>query len=162
MKRFVLTVAVAFSGFALAPTIALAGVNPSGTPAIEGDAQVGATLTCDPSQITWSSTDGGTPTAVDFDFYDWDNGSLGAEISDTNSGADNTYVVQSSDVGQQIVCTETEQDGDGLTNGDGSQDATEPSNPTATIPAPPTAAGTTIGHRGSRGRPTAYVRRQPG
>jgi Collagen triple helix repeat (20 copies) len=86
---------------------AMAAVTTSGTPTISGTPTGGDTLTC--NGPSWSSTDGGTPTPVDYTWYDASDEST--PVFDSGTGTDNQYTLSASDVGQKLVCTETEEDG---------------------------------------------------
>jgi hypothetical protein len=126
---------------ALVPAAALATVTPTGTPTITGNAVVNGTLTCDASAVNWQSNDSGTPTSIDYDWYD--GSTSGSLVTQTDT---DTYTPQKSDIGNTLVCTETDEDSGG-DDSTATTDGSQPSNavtagPAPTNTAPPSMSGT--------------------
>ena len=125
----------------IAPAMASASVSTSDAPTITGTAQVGATLTCQnlpPGD--WTSNDGGTPTATDFQFSYSDDTSF--PFFETGSGLANTYVVTRADIGHEIVCVQEETD-------EGAGDFTSETSPASTAATQLVTAGAAPTHTGA-------------
>jgi hypothetical protein len=109
MKLWFRAGVVAFALLALSsPATALATtISATTAPALTGTATVDATLTCSTIAVSaWTTTDSGSPSAVDVDyaFYYLAAGS----VSSIQNSPSQSYKVQSADVGQRIVCAQTD------------------------------------------------------
>jgi hypothetical protein len=120
----------AFAVGLIVPATAMATVSTTGTPSITGTAKVGGTLTC--NGPTWTSSDGGTPTPVDYTWYYTSDET--SPIFESGDGTNNHYPVVAADVGKQIVCTQTEADSP---PGDSTDSTSGFSSPTAAVQAGP-------------------------
>ncbi len=145
MKRVVGVLALTLTITALTGAPALASVSTTTAPSLSGTAAAGGTLTCgNVAASGWTTSDVGTPTLYDYQWYYASNETPGDEIYDAlgyTGTPSATYTVQAADIGQHIVCEQIDIDGGA---GDGTTTSSPPSTATKSVVAgqPPTSSGT--------------------